>query len=194
MSTEPRRLCATVLLALPLLAFGCASPPLTTYTLEPTNPPASGRPLSPQPVVIEVRRVVIPDSLDTRDIVVRDGNRLERSARGRWASRLSDSITHYLAGQLAAQRPDALVTDQTQVETPNDRLYIAISTLDITSTGQATVEADWTIVPRDPARPTSRQRGRFTAQGPAATDYDVVVLLQDVLKQLANAIDIAHLH
>jgi uncharacterized lipoprotein YmbA len=144
-------------------------------------------------VVIEVRRVVIPDALDTQDIVVRNGNQFDRSPTGRWATRLSMAITHYLTAALAARRPDALVTDQTQVGTPNDRLYIAISTLDITRAGQAVLEADWTIVPRNPSLPDHRQRGRFTAQGPVATDHDVVVLLQALLQQLADAIEIANL-
>jgi uncharacterized lipoprotein YmbA len=103
------------------------------------------------------------------------------------------AITRYLTAALAARRPDALVTDQTQVGTPNDRLYVAISTLDITRAGQAVLEADWTIVPRNPSLPDRRQRGRFTAQGPVASDHDVVVLLQALLQQLANAIDIASL-
>ena len=179
--------------ALLLMIAGCASPRLSLYTLESPGALATERPLSPHSVVIEVRRVVIPDALDTQDIVVRNGNQFDRSPTGRWATRLSVAITHYLTGQLTARRPDALVTDQTQVGTPNDRLYIAISTLDITRAGQAVLEADWTIVPRNPSLPDRRQRGRFTTQGPAASDHDVVVLLQALLQQLANAIDIASL-
>jgi uncharacterized lipoprotein YmbA len=184
---------AGTLISLVLMTAGCASPQLSLYTLEPPGPPATERPLSPHSVMIEVRRVVIPDALDTQDIVVRSGNQFDRSSTGRWATRLSMAITHYLTGQLAARRPDALVTDQTQIGTPKYRLYIAISTLDITSAGQAALEADWTIVPRNPSLPDRRQRGRFTTQGPVATDHDVVVLLQDLLKQLADAIDIASL-
>ena len=184
-------LCAGTLQA--VLIAGCASPQLSLYTLESPRALATERPLAPHSVVIEVRRVVIPDALDTQDIVVRNGNQFDRSSTGRWATRLSMAITHYLTGQLAARRPDALVTDQTQIGTPNDRLYIAISTLDITSAGQVALEADWTIVPRNPSLPDRRQRGRFTTQGPVASDHDVVVLLQALLKQLADAIDIASL-
>ena len=184
---------AGMLHVLVLMIIGCASPRLSLYTLESPGALATERPLSRHSVVIEVRRVVIPDALDTQDIVVRNGNQFDRSPTGRWATRLSVAITHYLTGQLTARRPDALVTDQTQVGTPNDRLYIAISTLDITRTGQAVLEADWTIVPRNPSLPDSRQRGRFTAQGPVASDHDVVVLLQALLQQLADAIEIATL-
>ena len=184
---------AGMLHVLVVMIIGCASPRLSLYTLESPGALATERPLSRHSVVIEVRRVVIPDALDTQDIVVRNGNQFDRSPTGRWATRLSMAITHYLTGQLAARRPDALVTDQTQVGTPNDRLYIAISTLDITRAGQAVLEADWTIVPRNPSLPDRRQRGRFTAQGPVASDHDVVVLLQALLQQLADAIEIANL-
>jgi len=180
---------AILIVALPLLASSCASPSLSIYTLEPPNSPSLAAPLTSRALVIEIRRVVIPDSLDTQDIVIRDGNTLQRSSHGRWASRLSVGITRYLAGLLAARRPNALVTDQPQPEAPNERIFLTISTFDVTSAGVATLEADWTIVPRNPTQPTRRQRARFTATGAVATDQDVVALMQTVLTQLANAMD-----
>jgi uncharacterized lipoprotein YmbA len=193
MSAKGPRHAVIVTVALSLLAASCASPPLSLYTLEPSDPPSQASPLASRAMVIEIRRVVIPDSLDTQDILVRDGSTLQRSTHGRWASRLSLGLTRYLTGLLAARRPDALVTDQPQPEAPNDRIFLAISTLDVTSAGAATLEADWTIVPRNPTQPTRRQRARFTATGPVATDQDVVALMQLVLTQLADAIDIASL-
>jgi uncharacterized lipoprotein YmbA len=181
------------IIALVLLAASCASPPLSLYTLEPSDAPTKAAPLTSKAIVIEIRRVVIPDFLDTQDILVRNGNTLQRSTHGRWASRLSLGITRYLTGLLAARRPDALVTDQPQFEAPSDRISLVISTLDVTNAGTATLEADWTIVPRNPTLPTQRRRGRFTASGPVASDQDVVTLLQVVLTQLADAIDISHL-
>jgi uncharacterized lipoprotein YmbA len=179
--------------ALPSFATSCAAPPLSLYTLEPPGASSSAPPLTSRTVVIELRRVVLPDYLDTQDILVRNGNTLQRSAGGRWASRLSLGVTSYLAGLLAARRPDALVTDQPQVETPNFRIFLTISTFDVASPGVATLEADWTITPRDPARPTLRQRARLTANGPVATDHDVVVLMQSVLQLLADTINVAGL-
>jgi len=149
--------------------------------------------LTGRTIVIEVSRVAVPDYLDTQDIVVRNGNSLQRSPRGRWASRFSLIATHYVTGLLAARRPGALVTDQPQAETPNDRIQISISTLDVASTGVATLDANWTIVPRNTAQPMTRQRGHFTATGPAATDKDVVALVQSVLQKLSAAIDIGKL-
>ena len=188
-ASRPRGVAAAILIvALPLLA-SCASPSLSIYTLEPPNSPSQAAQLTNRALVIEIRRVVIPDSLDTQDILIRDGSTLQRSSNGRWASRLSLGITRYLTGLLAARHPDALVTDQPQPEAPNERIFLTISTFDVTSAGAATLEADWTIVPRNPAQPTRRQRARFTATGPVATDQDVVALMQTVLTQLADAVD-----
>jgi len=183
-------LALAVVLSLP--AASCAPPPLAVYTLEPP-PRGHVPPLTGRTIVIEVSRVAVPDYLDTQDIVVRNGNSLQRSPRGRWASRFSLIATHYVTGLLAARRPGALVTDQPQAETPNDRIQISISTLDVASTGVATLDANWTIVPRNTAQPMTRQRGHFTATGPAATDKDVVALVQSVLQKLSAAIDIGKL-
>ncbi len=183
----------TLLVALALLTASCASPPLSLYTLEPSDLPSQAAPLARRSIVIEIRRVSVPDYLDTQDILVRDGSTLQRSAHGRWATRLSLGVTRYLTGLLAARHLGALVTDQAQIETPDARISVTISTLDITSAGVATLEADWTLVPRDPARPTRRQRAQFVARGPVATDQDVVNLMQGVLTQLADAIAIGPL-
>jgi uncharacterized protein len=180
-------------IASPFLATGCAAPPLSLYTLEPPDPRSEGTPLGRRASVVEVRHAVIPDYLDSQDILIRNGTRLERSPRGRWASRLSTTITRYLTGILAARYPNALVTDQPQVGTPNNRIFIRISTFDVTRAGTATLEADWAIVPRNAAQPERLQRARFTASGPVATDQEVVTLMQSVLIQLADAIDVAKL-
>ena len=143
--------------------------------------------------MIEIRRVAIPGSLDMQGILVPDGNTLQRSAHARWASRLSLGINQCMTGLPAMRRSYALIIDQPQTEAPNDRIFVVVSTLDVTSAGRATLEADWTIVPRNPNLPTRRQRGRFTAAGPVGSDQDVVTLMQRVLTQLADAIDISNL-
>jgi uncharacterized protein len=186
-----------------------ASPPLTLYTLgapvgasntsgappSASNtlgaPSASGAiALDKKAEVIAVARVTIPDELDTADIVIRDGSTLRRSQRGRWASRLSLSITDRLTGRLAERRRDAVVTDRPLTDTPAFRVLINIGRLDVTTAGAATLDADWLIVPRDPARPTRRGREQFSAAGPVATDQDVVTIVGILLDKLAGAIEI----
>jgi len=190
---KARRPRAVAVILSVLLTASCASPPLSLYTLRPSDVPAATVPFSRPGAVIEIRRVVLPDYLDSQDILVRNGNTLQRSPHGRWASRLSIEVTRYLTGLLAARRPNALITDQPPVETPSDRILITISNLDVTTAGRATLQADWTIVPHNSAEPIRGQRAVFTVNGPANTDQDVVVLMQSLLTRLADAIDIAHL-
>jgi uncharacterized protein len=179
--------------AVALLTVSCASPPLTLYTLGVPSASADTAPLGGKPMVIEVRRVTVPDYLDTEDILVRDGNTLVRSSQGRWGTRVSLGVTYFLTGKLAQRRPDALVSNQTPIEAPTYRLFINIGTLDVTSSGTVTLDANWELVPRDPALPVRRHRGRFTSTGPATTDQDVVALTVAVLQQLADAIDVTSL-
>jgi uncharacterized lipoprotein YmbA len=176
--------------ALALLASSCAAPTLTLYTLDAPGMTIEQAPLGDKPVVIAVARVTVPDQLDTEDIVVRDGSTLRRSRLGRWASRLSLGITDRLTERLAAQRPDALVTDRPLTQTPTERILINISRLDVTAAGTAVLDADWLIVPRDPAEPTRRDRGQFSVTGPLGTDQDVVTLVGLVVDKLAGAIRI----
>jgi uncharacterized protein len=184
----PRRALAP--LALAGLLAACASPPLTIYTLG-TPAAADAVPISRKSTVIEVRRVAVPDYLDSQDIMVRNGNVLARSTLGRWATRLSLEATYYLTSALAQRHPDALVTDQSAIEPPDDRIFVTISRLDVTSDGVATLDADWQILPHNPAQPIRRGRAQFTSSGPVATDQDVVSLTKAVLSQLADAIGAA---
>ena len=178
---------ATVLSAVAFLG-ACASPPLTVYTLEASGYASDTTPSTGKIKVVEVRRVVIPDAFDNQDIMIRQGSTLVRSSHGRWASRFSLNATYFLTRLLAQRRPDVLVTDQPQIEPPNYRLLTTVGALDVAANGTATLEADWLIVPRDPALPSHRKRGRFSATGPVATDQDVVSLNMALLRQLADAI------
>ena len=173
-----------------VMLANCAAPPLTVYTLGAPPVPTDTAPLAAKPVIVTVARVTIPDELDTTDLVVRDGSALRRSQQGRWASRLSLAITERLTRQLAIRRPDALVTSRPLTETPAYRILVNIGRLDVPSSGGVTLDADWMIVPGDPAAPNRRDRGRFTASGSSATDQDVVTLIGSALDKLADAIEI----
>jgi uncharacterized protein len=175
------------------LLASCAGPPLTLYTLNVPSAAAGGTPLGTTPLVIEIPRVTVPDELDSQDIVYRNGDVLHRSDQGRWASRLSLGITARLAERLAARRPDALVTDRAQTESPTYRLLVNIDRLDITAAGTATLAADWIIVPHDVKKPIRRDRLRVSETGPVAKDQDVVTLVGRLVDRLAEAIDVRRL-
>jgi uncharacterized lipoprotein YmbA len=175
------------------VASGCAGPPLTLYTLVDSSTQNPAAPLASQPLIVTLSRATIPDSLDSTDLVLRDGAILRRSPTGRWASRLSIAITDLLTAQLAARLPDALVTDQPQAAAVSTRLMIDISQFDITSDGHAVLTASWTIIPADTVRPVQHGRAQVTAQGATATDQDVVTLAQTLTRRLAAAIDVTAL-
>lgn len=176
-----------------MLLASCAAPPLVLYTLDTAGSGPGAAALGQHAPVIEVVRVSLPDDLDTQDIQVRRGSVLEASHQGRWASRLSAGTTHLLTSLLARRRPDALFTDQQQASTPAYRIMVTISRLDVTADGAAVLEADWQIVPGNPALPTQRDRASFRTTGPVATDSDVVALTAAVLGQLASRMDVASL-
>jgi uncharacterized lipoprotein YmbA len=172
------------------IAASCASSPVTLYTLAPPSnvarPPSLARPTA----VIQVRRVSVPDYLDSEDILIRKGDVLIRSTSGRWASRLSLGVTRFLAVCFARRRPDALVTDQVPGGAPDERMEIAIGEFDVTSAGSGVLDASWQIVPVNPGLSVRRGRGRFTANGPVTNDQDVVTLMSGLLQQLASAVDL----
>ena len=166
----------------------CAAPPLKVYTLDAPAVLVDAGPAQTQ-ASLEVWRIVLPDYLDTQDIVLREGNLINRSNHARWASRLSVGATDLITARLAAARPDLFITDQPLVSPARYRLLINISRLDVSEDGTASLAADWTIVPRDERRPELHDRTAFVLTGPVKTDADIVALTNAVLDELAVRIE-----
>jgi cholesterol transport system auxiliary component len=168
---------------------GCAAgPPLRLYTLSKASVSPIEPPLEGAAPVIEIERVSLPSYIDTQDIVTREGDVVVRSMTGRWVSRLSLLASDFLTDRLARAIPRAVVTDQRQPATPDYRITLAISDLDVTRAGTATLSADWEIVSREAGRRVIRKRIRFTLDGSAATDQDVVRLERTLFDRLADSI------
>jgi uncharacterized protein len=166
----------------------CAAPPLKVYTLDAPAVLVDTGPAQ-APASLEVWRIVLPDYLDTQDIVLREGSQINRSNHARWASRLSIGATDLITARLAAARPDLFITDQPLVSPARYRLFINISRMDVSWDGTASLAADWTIVPRDDRRPELHDRTAFALTGPVKTDADVVALTNAVLDELAVRIE-----
>ncbi|WP_338030247.1 PqiC family protein [Gluconacetobacter tumulicola] len=178
-------------LVLPALLAACASPPVRFYTLGAPAIATGAVPVgtvTPATPTVAVARVTLPDYLDGQDLIARDGNRIERSATGRWASRLSLGATDLITARLAQSRTDLFVTDQPQILPATWRLAINISRLDIAHDGTASLAADWSIIPHDERQPLLHQRTTLTRQGPATTDDQVATLTQSALDALADQI------
>jgi uncharacterized lipoprotein YmbA len=189
---------------LPVVALalaGCAAaPPLRVYMLAQGPAGSAGAMTAVDPVappgapVIEIARVSLPDYLDSRDLLVREGDQLQRSSTGRWANRLAPATSDLLTAQLALRRPDTWVTDQPQARTPDYRLLVHISRLDITNTGTGTVEAVWELVPADACEAVIRHRSQFTMSAAVDTDERVARFERALLERLASDIDISSVH
>ncbi|WP_349291800.1 PqiC family protein [Gluconobacter sp. Dm-44] len=177
------------LLTLALLS-GCAAPPVQFYTLGAPAISQTGNTALPATApVLNVARVALPDYLDNQDIMTRHGDQLDRSPNGRWGSRLSQGVTDLLAARLGQDWPHYIVTTQPLAETPALRLAVNINRLDLDSSGQGALQADWALVPSDTHRAILRNRGSFTAQGSVTTDAGKVALTRELVEQLASRID-----
>jgi uncharacterized protein len=171
-----------------LLLAGCAAPPLRFYTLG--QPPAGedGRPLPHGAAVIEVDRLILPNDVDSEDLLLTDGDVVERSPTGRWVSRLSLLATDLVTERLATRAPDALVTDEWPAVAPDYRVMIHVARLDVASSGRGSLDADWQISARDPGQGLIRGRANIRLAGRTATDQDVVQLETALFDRLANSI------
>ena len=189
-----RRIFNASLSAAALALSACAAPALSLFTLAAPGATRQQAPLPGRPMVIEVARVSLPDEIDSEDMLLRAGPTLIRSSTGRWASRLSLQVTDRITARLAERRPDALVVNRAQAQSPSYRIVINIARLDVLSDGSGTLEADWQIIPADGAIPAFRDRGRFSAQQDASKAVSLLVAaIGDLLDQLASAIKITAL-
>lgn len=167
---------------------GCAAPPVQFYTLGAPAIAQNNAALSVSAPVLSVSHVTLPDYLDSQDILTRHGDQLDRSPNGRWASRLSQGVTDLLSAHLGQDWPNYVVTTQPLTETPTLRLAVNISRLDLNTSGQGTLDADWALIPSDEHQPILHSRGSFTAQGAVTTDENKVALTRSLVEQLAARI------
>ncbi|GAN59436.1 hypothetical protein ACI01nite_20230 [Acetobacter cibinongensis] len=184
-------------LALPLLCgcallSGCAAPPLRLYTLGmPSDQNTQQQPprLSAHATTVQISRVVLPDYLDTQDIVIRNGEEIVRSPKSRWATRLSLGITDLITNEISLSHPTALITDQPLADTPTLRVQINISRFDVDTDGQAVLDANWAIMPQDPNQPLIRNRAHLTQTGPLTSDADMAALMRKLVITLADNVN-----
>jgi uncharacterized lipoprotein YmbA len=133
------------------------APPLAPTALAPTTESPTER--------IVIRRVVVPDYLDTTDILMRDGtNEVKVNGTGRWDERLSQGLTRALAADLAARLPSYAVVLDTS--SPAQRqVLITVNSLDLWPDGRCVLAATWTIVDHD--APSAVAGGSGTFDSPA---------------------------
>ncbi len=178
-----------VLALLALLPAGCAAPALRTYVLG--RPPVDDAPFAAQALpaaVIEVRPVLVPDYLDSRDIQQRQGALLVASPNGRWAERLSVGIRQAFAADLQALLPQAAVVTASPLQPDYRRVELSIGRFELDAAGTLTLDADWTVETTRPAMVLAHKRARLVTTGVASGDPAEVAAMGALLVRLAEPV------
>lgn len=185
-------------LLLGLLA-GCVSrPPQNVFVLGTTTAAAPGMRDDTGRRVIEVKPVLIPDHLDTTDILLRTGtNELTASTTGIWGERLSIGITQALTSALSRRVPAALVIDNSPATRPALQVLVDVTALQVRAGGDCVLIARWTILRSRSdvglRQATANVPTTASAQGSFVTHADagdagVVACINAGIEQLADQV------
>ena len=159
-----------ILLALTIL-MGCSgSPPRRLFVLNTPSDAAPGVVDEAGRPTIELRPVLVPDYLDTTEILVREGrNELKPLTAGGWGERLSVGMTAALGAALSQRLPDLRVT-LSAGRTPARQILIDVESFDIWPDGRCVLTAQWTILDKNRQTVGASQRGVFVAASVRSTD------------------------
>jgi hypothetical protein len=141
---------------------------------------------------LQLERVLVPDYLDTTDILSRAGeHELHASSSGRWGERLSLGIMHALWADLAIRLPQDRVTPARAVEKSARQILVNVDAFDVWPNGHCVLAANWTIL--DTNRTVVLAAGRETFIVPSnrsgkPSDGAVVSAMAEALRQLADSI------
>jgi uncharacterized lipoprotein YmbA len=175
-----------------LCTAACSSgAPRRTYLLTPPIDPTAPTTTTPKPR-LEVRRILIPDYLDSTDILTRSGSdEIKASATGRWGERLSQGLTHAVGADLAARLPQYSIV-QDGSSSAGRQLRITISALDLWQDGRCVLAASWSIVDQDSAIPVTSGSGTFESMNSGGTaavsDASLVDAIARTLGKLTDSI------
>jgi uncharacterized lipoprotein YmbA len=172
---------------------GCSmsGPPPAQYVLGPI-PAATSTTLRQTGLpLVEVRRVQLPDYLDTTDILERRGSELVPSPTGRWAERLSIGVNRALAASLAAHLPRMAVTATPPVERPTWQIVVDVSAFEARADHNVVLVAHWSIV--DGARRQIHFAEETSLVEPinGTGDNAIVEAMSHLLEELAERLAIA---
>jgi cholesterol transport system auxiliary component len=142
---------------------------------------------------LQLERVLVPDYLDTTDILLRVGeHELHASSSGRWGERLSLGIMHALWADLAIRLPQDGITLARPAERSARQILVNVDAFDVWPNGHCVLAANWSII-LDTDRTVVLATGRGTFIVPPdrsgkPSDGAVVSAMGDALRQLAESI------
>ena len=144
---------------------------------------------------LQLERVLVPDYLDTTDILSRVGeHELHASSSGRWGERLSLGIMHALWADLAIRLPQDKVTLARPAEKSARQVLVNVDTFDVWPDGHCVLAANWTILDTDRTRVLAAGGGTFIVPSDRSGkpgDGAVVSGMAEALRQLAESIALA---
>jgi uncharacterized lipoprotein YmbA len=187
----PLRLLA--LAALISIAAGCLSHReyRHIYSLEGAADTSSqAAPVAERPVM-QLQRVLIPDYLDTTDILLRVGaHEIHESATGRFGERLSLGVTRALRSDLDSRLPLYTIALAQSGDRSARQILVNVEAFDVWPTGRCVLVADWIILEAHHRASLSSDHGIFTsaAVGNNAGDSAIVTAMADAVQQLAGRI------
>jgi uncharacterized lipoprotein YmbA len=180
------------MVALALLLTGCSSdPPAHIYVLSPPAEDKRQDLVTVETPVLELQRIVVPDYLDTTDILLRIGaNEIKASPTGRWGERLSQGLDHALSAALVTRLPQDRITLASSSDRSAKRLTVIVDAFDVRPDGRSVLTASWTIL--DPNPDVAPRTGRGDFATPAASgstgDASIVAAMSQTIGLLADRI------
>jgi hypothetical protein len=167
---------------------GCAGPAKREYVLGPAQASQNACAVQTALPVVQVERVLLPDYLDSREILIRNDRQVVSSETGRWAERLSVGTTRMLASSLAAQLRGVAVTSEPPIDPPVLRVVVDVRAFDATAGGPVVLAARWTITDGSGQRSLLAEQATVTEPVSSARDDAVVTAMSLALEKLANRI------
>jgi uncharacterized lipoprotein YmbA len=167
------------------LLAGCTSNPDQSVYVMPTP---TSVPVAPGIQTLKLQRVILPDYLDTTDLVTRTGQfGIKVSQTGRWGERLSKGMTRALAADLGHHLPGTIVTDG-PAETPSAQIVVTVSAFDVTG-ATSVLAASWTVTRQGADHPPVIHNSSFTVSvAPPGGDLAVVAAMAETVAKLSDDI------
>jgi len=174
-----------------LLASCASGPPPRIYLL--AAPAQASSPQAANAAPVQLQTVLLPDYLDTTDILSRAGpHELAASRTANWGERLSQGITHALQAGLESRLPAGSLTLNPPASASAAQVLVTVDAFDAWPDGHCVLAAHWTILRS--TTDAGGQTGQASFTSPLATNADDaarVAAMAGVVDQLSARIALA---
>jgi uncharacterized lipoprotein YmbA len=138
--------------------------------------------------VVELKRVQVPDYLDTSDLLERKGNELVPSASGLWGERLSVGMSRDLAASLASRLSRFAVTSTPPLDTPAQQVFVDVMSFEPDAAHQVLLVARWSVVNGVSGQVLEIKQTSLVEPIAGTGDAAVVAAMSSIVEKLADQI------